>query len=82
MADNWRKVCVIEKDPVSSGSNGGMVVDVIWQYKNASYDSGWEEHKLSDYTDTSKYETVVVDDSLQVKVGWVKRDKTGDIVSQ
>ena len=59
-----------------------MVVDVIWQYKNDSYESGWEEHKLANYTDEQKYETVIVDDDLKVKVGWVKRDKTGEISQQ
>lgn len=82
MADNWRKVCIVEKDPADSGSTGGMVIGVIWQYKNDSYESGWEEHKLADYTDTNKYTTVIVDDDLKVKVGWVMRDKTGDIASQ
>ena len=82
MADNWRKVCIVEKDPADSGSTGGMVIGVIWQYRNDSYESGWEEHKLADYTDTNKYTTVIVDDDLKVKVGWVMRDKTGDIASQ
>jgi hypothetical protein len=82
MADNWRKVCIIEKDPADSGSTGGMVIGVIWQYRNDSYESGYEEHKLADYTDTNKYTTVIVDDDLQVKVGWVMRDKTGEISQQ
>ena len=82
MAENWRKVCIVEKDPVDSGSTGGMVVGVIWQYRNDSYDSGWEEHKLANYTDTDKYTTVIVDDDLKVKVGWVMRDKTGEISQQ
>jgi hypothetical protein len=82
MADNWRKVCIVEKDPADSGSTGGMVIGVIWQYRNDSYESGWEEHKLADYTDTNRYTTVIVDDDLKVKVGWVMRDKTGDIASQ
>jgi len=82
MAENWRKVCIVEKDPADSGSTGGMVIGVIWQYRNDSYESGWEEHKLADYTDTNRYTTVIVDDDLKVKVGWVMRDKTGDIASQ
>ena len=82
MADNWRKVCIVEKDPADSGSTGGMVIGVIWQYRNDSYESGWEEHKLADYTDTNRYTTVIVDYDLKVKVGWVMRDKTGDIASQ
>jgi len=82
MADNWRKVCIVEKDPADSGSTGGMVIGVIWQYRNDSYESGYEEHKLADYTDTNKYTTVIVDDDLQVKVGWVMRDKTGEISQQ
>jgi hypothetical protein len=82
MADNWRKVCIIEKDPADSGSTGGMVIGVIWQYRNDSYESGWEEQKLANYTDTNKYTTVIVDDDLQVKVGWVMRDKTGEISQQ
>ena len=82
MADNWRKVCIVEKDPADSGSTGGMVVDVIWQYKNDSYSSGWEEQKLANYTDTDKYTTVIVEDDVKVKVGLVMRDKTGDIASQ
>ena len=24
MADNWRKVCIVEKDPADSGSTGGL----------------------------------------------------------
>ena len=37
---------------------------------------------LANYTDNEKYTTVIVDDDLKVKVGWVMRDKTGEISQQ